>query len=45
MELGNLDVKIEITLDMISKIEEIVKLADKIRKEYNCNCTLVLKDR
>lgn len=45
MELGNLDVRIEITLDMISKIEEIVKLADEIRKEYSCNCTLIFKDR
>lgn len=43
MELGNLDVKIEITIDMISQIEEIVKLMDAIRKEYSCNCTLVLK--
>lgn len=43
MELGNLDVRIEITLDMISQIEELVKLADEIRKEYSCNCTLVLK--
>lgn len=43
MESGNLDVRIEITLDMISQIEELVKLADEIRKEYSCNCTLVLK--
>ena len=45
MESGNLDVKIEITLDMVSKIKEIVKLMNEIRKEHNCNCTLVIKGR
>lgn len=45
MESGNLDIKIEITIDMICQIEEIVKLVDEIRKEYSCNCTLILKDR
>ena len=45
MELENLDVKIEVMITTRLQIEEIVKLADKIRKEYNCNCTLVLKDR
>lgn len=44
MESGNLDVKIEITIDMISQIEEIVKLMDEIRKEHNCNCTLIFRD-
>lgn len=45
MESGNLDVKIEITIDMISQIKEIVKSMDEIRKEYNCNCTLIFRDR
>lgn len=45
MKSENLDVKIEITIDMISQIKEIVKLMNEIRKEYNCNCTLIFKDR
>ena len=45
MESGNLDVKIEITIDMISQIKEIVKSMDEIRKEYSCNCTLIFRDR
>lgn len=45
MESGNLDVKIEVMITTRLQIEEIVKLVDKIRKEYSCNCTLILKDR
>lgn len=45
MESGNLDVRIEFMITTTCQIEEIVKLVDEIRKEYNCNCTLVLKDR
>lgn len=45
MELGNLDVRIEIMVTTRLQIEEIVKLVDEIRKEYGCDCTLVLKDR
>lgn len=45
MELGNLDVKIEFMITTTVQIEEIVKLVDEIRKEYGCNCTLILKDR
>lgn len=45
MELGNLDVRIEFMITTTVQIEEIVKLVDEIRKEYNCNCTLILKDR
>lgn len=45
MESGNLDVKIELMITSRTEVEEIVSLADKIRKAYNCNCTLILKDR
>lgn len=45
MESGNLDVRIEFMITTTVQIEGIVKLVDEIRKEYNCNCTLILKDR
>lgn len=44
MEMGNLEVRIEVAVDTKDEIKEIVKIIDEIRKEYSCDCTLILKE-
>ena len=43
-KMGNLEVQVEIKLSRITEIKEIVKIIDEIRKEYSCDCTLILKN-
>ncbi len=42
--MGDLEVQVEIKLSRITEIKEIVKIIDEIRKEYSCDCTLILKN-
>lgn len=43
MEMGNLEVRIEVAVDTKDEIKELVRLAADIQKEYSCHCTLFVK--
>lgn len=40
---GKLEVYIKMSSSSTKDIKELVKIADEIRKEYRCDCTLILK--
>lgn len=40
MEMGNLEVRIEVAVDTKDEIKELVRLAADLQKEYSCHCTL-----
>lgn len=43
MEMGNLEVRIEVAVDTKDEIKELVRLVADIQKEYSCHCTLFVK--
>ena len=40
---SELKVVIQTTAILNNNIRDAVKIADEIRKEYSCNCTLIIK--
>lgn len=48
MEQNNLNIKIELTVDVGANpefLETWVERIAKIQKEYNCNCTLFIRQK
>ncbi|MEG1727156.1 MAG: hypothetical protein RR321_04480 [Acidaminococcaceae bacterium] len=43
--MGELELQIEWQVRNISELKELVKMVEEIRKEYSCNCTLLVKNQ